>query len=66
MEEQPIQINEQQVNQEHSPVLSGPVFDAGPGWGKRLNNWLNKYFSKIILPIVSTLIFIVGLVMILK
>jgi hypothetical protein len=35
---------------------SGPVFEAGPGWGKKLNEWFKKNFAKWILPVVGAVI----------
>lgn len=29
---------------------SGPVFEAGPGWGAKTKQWLGRYFFKVIVP----------------
>jgi len=39
-----------------SSELPGPLFEPGPGWGKKLNNWLKKNLKKNILPIAIILV----------
>ncbi len=55
------------MQQEYKPkeetklIHSGPVFEAGPGWGKKVKIWFKKYFYKVFLPIVIVLLFIYAL-----
>ena len=39
---------------------SGPVFEAGPGWGTKTKNWFSKYLLKVILPVAVVALLIYG------
>jgi len=42
-------------------IIGGPEFKPAPGWGHGVNQWLKKYFSKIILPGIAIIILILGI-----
>lgn len=42
-------------------TLPGPMFEAGPGWGKRLKQWWQRNFRRKILPTVAMLFFLAGI-----
>lgn len=48
------------MNESISP-LSGPQFGETDGWGKKIRNWLNRYGSSMLLPIIAVLILAGGI-----
>lgn len=42
-------------------ILGGPEFKPAPGWGNKANQWLKKYFSRVILPGIAIIILILGI-----
>lgn len=42
--------NPKKIDNQTKLITSGPVFEAGPGWGFYVKKWLKKYFLKIIIP----------------
>ncbi len=42
-------------------IIGGPEFKPAPGWGYRVNQWLKKYFSNVILPGIAIVILILGI-----
>ncbi len=47
-------------NKEEKYTSLGPIFEAGPGWEKKIKNWLKTNSKKKILPAVATLILLSG------
>jgi len=53
---QPILLGEANDRKEPQEPINGPVFEAGPGWGKKTKDWLKKYFFKVVLPVAVAII----------
>lgn len=55
-------MKEQEPKNEVEPKLiqSGPVFESGPGWGAKTKKWLNKYFYRVVLPIIVIALLVYG------
>jgi hypothetical protein len=43
------------------PPTEGPQFDQSDGWGKKTRDWLGKYGSSVVLPIIAILILAGGI-----
>ena len=46
---------------EERQLISGPVFEPGPGWGEHLSKWFKKDFTNKFLPIIAILILLWGI-----
>lgn len=42
-------------------IIPDPIFEPGPGWGKKIKNWLERNFYQKILPSLAVLVLLAGL-----
>lgn len=42
-------------------IIGGPEFQAAPGWGHKVNEWLKKYFGRVVLPAAAIVILVIGI-----
>lgn len=47
---------------EESPnTLPGPMFEAGPGWGERLGQWIRSRWSTKLFPAIAVVVLLAGM-----
>ncbi|HEY4484338.1 MAG TPA: hypothetical protein VI978_01280 [Candidatus Paceibacterota bacterium] len=49
------------MTEEQNKFTAGPVFESGPGWGKKINSWIKKNFWKKIFPALAITILLIGI-----
>ncbi|MBI2676822.1 MAG: hypothetical protein HYX21_02645 [Candidatus Yanofskybacteria bacterium] len=49
------------MTEEQVSLPTGPVFEAGPGWGKKVSSWFKRNFGKRILPFVAAVVLLIGI-----